>query len=125
MWVCAATTSLSKNRITELNEWSKVEEAIRFLDTTPIEQKKKVIKEQLDVMGPSKVGTKVYNEDTIIRAFEYFSISRSCYERFQTDYKLPSVKTLTKRFSFLIDRSSCVPKTYRETESLYLSKGFL
>ena len=89
-------TSLSKNRITELNGWSKVEEAIRFLDTTPIEQKKKVIKEQLDVMGPSKVGTKVYNEDTILRVFEYSSISRSCYERFRTDYKLLSVKTLTK-----------------------------
>ena len=32
----------------------------------------------------------------MIRAFEYFSISRSAYFRFRRDYELPSVDTLTR-----------------------------
>ena len=89
-------SSLSKNRITGFNRWSIIEEAIRYLHTLPMEKKKMVIKDQLEIMAPPKVGTKIYDEDTILRAFEYFSISRSCYQRIRTDYKLPSVKTLTK-----------------------------
>ena len=47
-------------------------------------------------MSPQKVGQKVYEERTIIRAFEYFAISRSLYSRLHVDYKLPNEKTLSK-----------------------------
>ena len=46
-------------------------------------------------MGPT-LGKKKYEIETLIQAFEYFSISRSAYFRFRRDYELPSVDTLTR-----------------------------
>ena len=55
-----------------------------------------VMKEQLDVMVALKCGEKTYSSDTIVRAFRYYATSKSCYEKFRADYKLPSVRTLRK-----------------------------
>ena len=88
--------SLSKNRITKLDSWSKLEEAIRHLNSMPIEHKKHVIGKQLNIMNSPLVGYKIYDNSTIVRAFEYFCISRSLYDRLRVDFKLPSIKTLTK-----------------------------
>ena len=73
-----------------------MEENIRFLYTLPIENKKSILKDQFEVMASSTLEHKLYNEETIIRAFEYFTLSRSLYNRLRIDFKLPSVKTLTK-----------------------------
>ena len=40
-------TSLSKNRITELNRWSRIEEAIRFLNALSMERKSQSLKNNL------------------------------------------------------------------------------
>ena len=87
--------SLSKNRITIFQHWSQIDEATRYLCQLPIVQKKKVLKEHIDVMSPQVIGKKVYESELLVRAFEYFVTSRSLYNRLRHDYKLPSVKTLT------------------------------
>ena len=87
-------STLSKNRINLMDNFSKLEEAIRFLTTLPIDEKKNVMKEHLDSMGQHKIGEKVYSNDTIIRAFQYYATSRACYERLRKDYMLPSQRTL-------------------------------
>ena len=46
-------------------------------------------------MASPTVRHKIYNQETIIRASEYFARSRSLYNRLRIDLKLPSVKTLT------------------------------
>ena len=50
-------------------------------------------------MNASEVGQKVYNIETIIRSYSYFSTSRSLYNQLRKEFKLPSVKTLTKIIS--------------------------
>ena len=45
-------------------------------------------------MVTHKPGEKIYNTETIVRAFENYATSRSCYEKLRKDYKLPSTKTL-------------------------------
>ena len=88
--------SLWKNRVTTIDSWSKLEVAVRYLNAMSIDNQKEIVKEQFQVMSPQKVGQKVYEERTIIRAFEYFAIDRSLHSRLRVDYKLPSVKTRSK-----------------------------
>ena len=112
--------SLSTNRINILNSWFKVEEAVRFLKNRPVTHKMLVMKEQLDVMGAQKCGEKTYSSDTIVRAFRHYATSKSCYEKFRTDYKLPSVRTLrklTSKVSKLNDKefvSNIFPNLYEK-----------
>ena len=47
-------------------------------------------------MNALEVGKKIYNIETVIRLHSYFSTSRSLYNQLRKDFKLPSVKTLTK-----------------------------
>ena len=47
-------------------------------------------------MGLTYVGEKKYSVETIIRAFEYFALSRSPYNRLREDFELPSVRTITR-----------------------------
>ena len=70
-----------------------MEEAIRFLQHQPLNQQKFVIKEYLESIT-HKPGEKIYNTDTIVRAFRYYASSRSWYEKLRKDYKLTSTKTL-------------------------------
>ena len=58
-------STLAKIRVTRVDKWSRVEEAIRFLrngEMTPeMAQHKKVTKEQVDCMNAHKVGEKTYS----------------------------------------------------------------
>ena len=88
-------STLAKNQITVFHHWSQFEEVVRYLDSLPIDQKKAVLKQHMEVMAPQIVGKKVYESEILIRAFDYFVRSRSLYNRLRDDYKLPSVSTLT------------------------------
>ena len=74
---CYVTSFWKKKRVTTTDSWSKLEEAVRYLNAMPNDNQKEIVKEQFQVMSPQKVGQKVYEERAIIRAFEYFPISRS------------------------------------------------
>ena len=47
-------------------------------------------------MGKKIVGNSLYPAEIITRAFEYFATSRTLYKRLCSDYKLPSIRTLTR-----------------------------
>lgn len=42
-----------------------------------------------------QLGEKKYKSETIVRAFEYFAVSRAAYNMFRQDYELPSITLLT------------------------------
>ena len=86
--------TLSKNRITKLDKWSKLEEVLRFLHSKKLDNKTMVL-EQFSAMSTTPVGKKLYNHDIIIGAFEYFSTSQCLYSKLRNDYALPSIQTLT------------------------------
>ena len=88
--------TLSKNYLTTVDSWSKLEEIIRYLYSLEVDHKKEIIQQQLSVMCPKIVGTHIYGTEIIVRAFEYFATSRSLYNRLREDYKLPSISTLTR-----------------------------
>ena len=92
---CTATT-LSANKITALQTWSAFQENIRFLKCLEVDDKKKVILEQLQAMGTQQVGKPLYTPEMVVRAFSYFATSRCLYERMQHDFQFPSVRTLTR-----------------------------
>lgn len=56
-------------------------------------------------MGPTIIGEKKYDPDMVVRAFEYFAISRSSYARLRDDYKLPSISLLKEITSTVKDTS--------------------
>ena len=60
------------------------------------DNKKEILQQQLQAMGPKKVGKPVYSPAFMVRAFQYFATSRSLYERLRHDFQLPSVQTLTR-----------------------------
>jgi len=88
--------SLSKNRITSLNRWSRIEESFRFLQSCEFSHKTNILSEQTRAMSCKPVCQKKYEPATLVRAFEYYTLSRSAYNRMRTDFELPSVRTLTK-----------------------------
>ena len=87
--------SLTKNRITTFRRLFQIEEDIRFLNLLEVEQKKSILKEQVEVMTPQIVGKTIYESSILVRSFEYIVRSRSLYNRLRYDYRLPSIKTLT------------------------------
>ena len=89
-------TSLSTNRMSKLDRWSRLEEAVRFLKFRENSRHQDVLHEQVDVMKPRIVGTALYPQSVIVRAFEYFCTARSLYNRLREDFKLPSIQTLTR-----------------------------
>ena len=89
-------TSLSRNRVSKLDTWSRLEEALRFLNIREVDQKLKVLQGQFDAMRATPIGQKVYSAEIIIRAFEYFCTSRTLYSKLRQDYALPSIRTLTR-----------------------------
>ena len=96
MGVKTTNPSLSTNKITALKYWSAFEENVQFLNSLEVSNKKEVINQHLKVMGSKAVGKKMYSAEMIVRAFHYFALSRSLYNRLRIDYQLPSVQTLTK-----------------------------
>ena len=97
--------TLSKNRITTLNSWSRINEALRYLSNNELSQHQKVLIDQIESMKPTKVGKKKYSASVLTRAFSYFAVSRSLYDRLCDDFQLPSIKILaniTSRVSNLL-----------------------
>ena len=94
--VLCTIQSLSSNRIKKLQHLSSIEEALAFLNSCELDNKKNVLLEQVAAMCPIPVGNKKYSMETIVRSFEYFALSRSLYSRLRDDYELPSIVTLTR-----------------------------
>ena len=80
-------TSLSTNRMSKLDRWSRLEEAVRFLKFRENSRHQDVLHEQVDVMKPRIVGTALYPQSVIVRAFEYFCTARSLYNRLREDFR--------------------------------------
>ena len=95
MGIQCSLPTLSRNNIYRLNTWSRIDEALRFLNQKEFNNHEKVLQQQFDAMKPVRVGHKVYSPDTLVRAFEYFSTSRCLYGKLRNDFKLPSEKTMT------------------------------
>ena len=89
-------SSLTANRITKLDTWSRFDEAVRFLKYKENSRHEQILHEQVDVMQPRIVGKSLYPQSVIVRAFEYFCTARSLYNRLREDFKLPSIQTLTR-----------------------------
>lgn len=96
MGVRCTAASLSANKITTLSAWSAVGENITYLKNMEADNKKKVLLQQMQAMGPQTVGKPVYTPEMIVRAFEYFATSRTLYQTLRNDLQLPSVQTLTR-----------------------------
>ena len=60
-----------------------------------IDNKKCVLQEQLSVMAPT-VAKRMYSQELIVRAFQYFATSRRLYNPLRIDYQLPSVNSMTR-----------------------------
>lgn len=87
---------LSKNRVVTLSSWSAIEEAVMYLQRLEETQKIKILHQQIKSMAPVMVGKTLYDPETLVRAFGYFTTSRALYHRIKGDYSLPSVRTLTR-----------------------------
>ena len=90
---CSIAT-LSRNSIKKCNSWSILNEILRYLRNLTVENRKKNALEQLELLGTKKVGKPVYTPEVIVRAFEYYAMSRALYDRFSKDFKLPGKRTL-------------------------------
>ena len=88
--------SLCTNKIVKLNRWSQLEEALRYLNSLELDQKKSVLLEQCVSLGTTKVGTLKYSSEIIVRAFEYLATSRTLYKRLRKDFGLPGLATLNR-----------------------------
>ena len=65
-------------------------------------------------MGLTYVGENKYSDETIIRAFEYFALSRSAYNRLREEFELSSVRTITRITS----------RVNKLDDNLYIQKVF-
>ena len=78
-----------------LDKWSRVAEAIRFLNTKVVGRKVEILLGVKCMNSLTYVGGKKYSAETIARSFEYFAVSKSLYRSLREDYELPSISTLT------------------------------
>ena len=53
-------TSLTKNRVTKLDKWSRLEEALRFLNLRVCDRKQEVLQEQFQAMHVTPIGQKIF-----------------------------------------------------------------
>ena len=83
-------------KTTALNKWSRIQESVRFLKDKQASNKKIVLAEHVAALGCTKVGEKKYEPTTLVRAFEYFALSRTSYRQFRDDFELPRISTLTR-----------------------------
>ena len=86
--------SLSRNRVSKLDIWSHLEEALRFLNLREVDQE--VLQEQFEAMRATTIGQNVYSAEIIIQAFDYFCTSHTLYSKLRQDYALPSIRILTR-----------------------------
>ena len=59
-------------------------------------------------MCPIKVGAKLYDPDFVVRAFKYFTTSRSLYSKLCDEYQFPSIRTLTKIMSGMASKDDSI-----------------
>ena len=88
--------SLNTIRVTIINSWSRLEEALRFLRNREDDHKTEILKQEFEMKRATPIAKKIYSPAVIIRAFEYFCTSRSLYSKLQQDYSLPSIRALTR-----------------------------
>ena len=85
-----------KDKIRILNSCSAIDEIV----TQSFETAHKILRhefhQQLKIVSSNSVGTKLYSPNVIVRAFSYFASSRSLYNRIRSDFKFPSIRTLTR-----------------------------
>ena len=93
--VSCSVPSLIKNKLYSCKTWSCLDEILRYVKARERELKVDVLMNQLSVSGKKAVGKSIYSPEMIARAFEYFCISRSLYDRLRKDFQLPSIRTLT------------------------------
>ena len=96
---CAVQTTvatLTNNRISRINKRSILEEAVRFLRAQVVTNKQGIILQSLESMRSTGASRKLYGAEIIVRAFEYYAISRSLYTKLVVDYQLPSISTLRR-----------------------------
>ena len=85
--LCKFTIKKPDNTV---HRWSTLEEVIRFLNFKELNNKMVVMMEQMAAMSATPACTINYDADIIVRAFKYFSTSRSLYNRLRVDYQLPN-----------------------------------
>ena len=61
-----------------------------------VSHKTDILHQNIKAMNPNAASNQKYSSETIMRVFEYFSLSRACYSRLRQDLELPSVKTLAR-----------------------------
>ena len=88
--------SLNTIRVTRINSWSRLEEALRFLRHRDVDHKTEILKQEFECKRATPIARKIYSPAVIIRAFEYFCTSRCLYSKLRHDYSLPSIRTLTR-----------------------------
>ena len=94
--VKCSIVSLHANKIFRIAKWSQNTEAIRFLNSMEVSHNTVILHQHIKVMNPNAASNQKYSSETIVRAFQYFSLSRACYNRLRQDLELPSVKALTR-----------------------------
>nr|XP_047136892.1 uncharacterized protein LOC124813634 [Hydra vulgaris] len=120
--------SLSKNGVTKFKSYSQLEECWRYLNTLIKSNKVNVLQEHFDAMSPVIVGKKKYNPEIIIRAFEYYSLPRSLYDRLRQDYQLPSISLLqkiTSKINSSFDDFKYVSEIFKKAKNNYGKKCIL
>ena len=104
MGVKCQISVLTKNCITLCNRWSATGEALRFLNSFEIDKKEDVLIQQIDVMSCSNsIHEQKYIPEMIVRGFEYFAKSKSCYKLLRNGYELPSISILTRLISKILN----------------------
>ena len=91
-----------KNRISILKSWSAIVETVNYLHSHEPIHKVQVIHQQLQSMSTRNKHTKLYSPEVLVRAFDYFSTSRSLYRKIRIDSQFPSENTpcrITSTFS--------------------------
>ncbi|XP_065664423.1 uncharacterized protein LOC136086082 [Hydra vulgaris] len=88
-------SSLAVNKLKLIKTKSALFEAVRFLKNKESSLQSNILFEHLNAMRKVNVGEVLYTSD-ICRAYEYFAMQRSLYDCLCIDYKLPSIRTLTR-----------------------------
>lgn len=83
-------------RASKMNSWSRLEEALRFLNQREVDHKTEILQQQFEMKRATPIAKKVYSPAVIVRAFEYYCTSRSLYSKLRHDYNLPSIRTLQR-----------------------------
>ena len=83
--------------IHKLQDWTAISELFRYLENSEVPHKNQILLQHVNCMNNlNVVGVRVYDMEVILRAFNYYATSRSCYRLLYKDLQLPSINTLRK-----------------------------